>query len=200
MNCERQANDRQGGCGGARRLLGALALLAVGCATASPELAASHQARGDALFARGDLTAAIAEYREASRLAPGNPGVWLQLAHLYEASGRGEDALRSLERGLEANPDDAGLLNQMGWVRATSDDPALRDPAKALDYAKRAVEASGGADANILDTLAEAYFANREFDRAIETEERALAIAPGVDAYRTQLEKFRAARAAEAGR
>jgi TPR repeat protein len=100
---------------------------------------------------------------------------------------------------LEADPGHAGILNQLGWLYATAEPATLRDPAKALAYAQRAVEASNGTDANILDTLAEAYYANQEFDAAIETEERALGIASGQEALQNQLQKFREAKAAESG-
>ncbi len=100
---------------------------------------------------------------------------------------------------MEADPGHAGILNQLGWLYATTEPATLRDPAKALAYAQRAVEASDGADANILDTLAEAYYANQEFDAAIETEERALGIAPEQEALQNQLQKFREAKAAESG-
>ena len=69
--------------------------------------------------------------------------------------GREIDAVRSLEGGLEIEPGNAGLLNQLGWLHATSDNPAVRDPGKALAYAMRAVEASNGSNPNLLDTLAE---------------------------------------------
>jgi tetratricopeptide (TPR) repeat protein len=88
----------------------------------------------------------------------------------------------------------------MGWLYATAEDPTLRDPAKALAYAQRAVDASDGKEANILDTLAEAYYVNQQYDEAIETEERALELAPELEPLQNQLEKFREAKAAESGR
>jgi tetratricopeptide (TPR) repeat protein len=219
-------SDRTSACRSSRSrsaglLLAALASLAVlaalvgGCTTAPPapetaeaadravsnlDLAATHDARGDALFIQGDLAAATVEYREAARLEPTNADLWMQLGQVYEQMGRGEDALDSLETGLEAGPDNAGILNQLGWLYATVEPSTLRDPAKALAYAQRAVEASNASDANILDTLAEAYYANRQFDEAIETEERALELAPESEALQNQLVKFREAKAAESGR
>ena len=141
----------------------------------------------------------MVEYREAARLDPTNADLWMRLGQVYEQTGRGEDALDSLEKGLEADPGNAGILNQLGWLYATAEPSTLRDPAKALAYAQRAVEASNAGDANFLDTLAEAYYANQQFDAAIETEERALELAPELEAYQNQLEKFRAAKAAESG-
>jgi tetratricopeptide (TPR) repeat protein len=201
--------------------LAALAVLAVlaalmgACTTAAPApgtaeavdhalpnaaLAVKHIALGDALRDQGRLEEAIVEYREAIRLDPTDAFLWMRLGQVYARMGRGEDALNSLERGLEADPVNTGILNDMGWLYATVEPSALRDPAKALAYAQRAVEASGGTDANVLDTLAEAYYANRELDKAIEIEERALEIAPESEALQSQLVKFREAKAAASGR
>jgi tetratricopeptide (TPR) repeat protein len=208
-------------------LLASLAALAGGCTTAArapgtaeavdqapaaaiaehreairldPNSAAAHAGLGSALVSQGELEEALAEFREASRLEPTNAILWNEQAIVYEQMGRGEDALHSLETGLEANPGNAGILNQMGWLYATAENPTVRDPAKALAYAQRAVEASNASDANVLDTLAEAYYANQEFDEAIKAEERALEIAPGLEVFQSQLEKFREAKANEGGR
>ena len=167
---------------------------AVDRAEPNPDLAATHDERGDALFIQGKLAEATVEYREAVSLEPTNGVLWMQLGQTYEKMGRGEDALHTLEAGVEADPGNAAILNHLSWLYATAENPTLRDPAKALAYAQRAVEASDGRDANILDTLAEAYYVNQDFDAAIEAEERALEIAPELEAYQNQLNKFREAR------
>jgi tetratricopeptide (TPR) repeat protein len=165
-----------------------------------PISAVAHANLGSALVEQGELEQALAEFREATRLEPANANWWMRLGQLHEQMGRGEEALHSLETGLEADPGNAKILNHLGWLYATAEPSTLRDPAKALAYAQRAVEASSGTDANMLDTLAEAYYANRDFDKAIETEERALEIAPELEALRNQLEKFREAKATESNR
>jgi Tfp pilus assembly protein PilF len=172
--------------------LASLAWLAGACTTTAP-------APETADPAEQRLAEVLVEYQEAVRDDPTNADLWLRLAHLYEMLSRGEDALHSMEKGLEADPGNAGILNHMGWFYATTFEANLRDPAKALAYAQRAVEASNGTDANVLDTLAEAYYVNREFDKAIETEERALELAPELDVYQKRLEKFREAKAIESG-
>jgi len=211
MDSERTSASGSSGSRSAGLLLAALASLVAlsgACATAgTPEtaeavdravadldLAATHDERGDALFLQGKLAEATVEYREAVRLDPTNAMLWMQLEQTYKKMGRGEDVLHTLEARAEADPGNAGVLNQLGWLYANNEDPALRDPAKALAYAQRAVEASNGKDANILDTLAEAYYVNQQFDAAIETEERALEIAPEIEAFQIQLKKFREAR------
>jgi serine/threonine protein kinase len=86
---------------------------------------------------------------------------------------RGLDMSRELANRPEATPDD---LSQYALGFLTCEPPALREPATALRYAKASVEKSGGTDSGNLDILAQAYFANHDLARAIESEERALAL------------------------
>jgi hypothetical protein len=88
--------------------------------------------------------------------------------------------------------------------RLRSEPPALREPVTALRFAKASVQKSGGTDSGNLDILAQAYFANHDIARAIEAEERALALlAPAASHQPNQpirrrleaeLAKFKAAR------
>ena len=76
----------------------------------------------------------------------------------------------------------------------------MRDPKTALPIAKRAVEKSEGSNPDILDTLALAYFMTGDTARAIETQEKVLALMPIEDSvnrteYESRLARFRAAQA-----
>ena len=164
-----------------------------------PNSAQAHANLGAALVWHREWEAALAEFQEAARLEPTNAKMWLYVGQAYERLGREAEALQALETGVNAEPRDAGVLNHTAWLYATAKDPTLRDPAKALEYAQRAVEVSQGANANYLDTLAEAYYVNREYDAAIEAEQRALELAPEDPVLQDQLDKFRAAKATEGG-
>jgi Flp pilus assembly protein TadD len=50
----------------------------------------------------GDLPQAISFEEEATRHLPGNSGLWQQLAALYAAAGRGEEAMKASARGSTA--------------------------------------------------------------------------------------------------
>jgi len=65
----------------------------------------------------------------------------------------------------------------------------LRDSVTALEFAKKAVEASDEQDPYSLDTLALAQQMNGDIDAAIETQTKAVALlAPGDSALRSELE------------
>ena len=82
-------------------------------------------------------------------------------------------------------------LNRLASLLATTSNPAVHDPKRAIVLASKAV--AGGLNPDYLDTLAAAYFADGQTDKAIETEEKALARNPDSDEYRKAMEKYQAA-------
>jgi rhomboid protease GluP len=81
-------------------------------------------------------------------------------------------------------------LNNVAWVIVTrpAPEPGLLDV--ALQLAERAVEETGREDPNILDTLAEAYFAAGRREAAIATIDEAIYLAPGVAYFQEQRRRF----------
>ncbi|MGD0858024.1 MAG: hypothetical protein ABR912_01780 [Terracidiphilus sp.] len=107
----------------------------------------------------------------------------------YENAGMWQEAANAYEANVHDSPADGETLNAAAWFYATTTSK-LRNPAKALAYANRAV-AAAPADANIIDTLAEAYFINGRIDLAVATEQKALALAPDREDLQKQLTKFK---------
>jgi tetratricopeptide (TPR) repeat protein len=96
---------------------------------------------------------------------------------------------RSYERALELKPDSPSVLNNLAWLYATCEDERFRDPPRALELAQAAARHQPAA--HVLDTLAEAYFANGKHAEAVAVGGRALAAASGDRRhFETQLEKF----------
>ncbi len=87
-------------------------------------------------------------------------------------------------------------MDHLALLLATSKNPAVRNPKQAIAFALKAV--AGGNNPDYLDTLAAAYFADGQTDKAIETEEKALARDPENDSYKKSYGKYQAA--AHAGR
>ncbi|UCH79200.1 MAG: hypothetical protein JSU81_04435, partial [Candidatus Coatesbacteria bacterium] len=102
-----------------------------------------------------------------------------------------EYALAIMDRVVAEQPEDPAALNDFAWSLATR---KLR-PDRAVELARRAQELAPE-DANVMDTVAEAYYAAGDYDAAIEWEREALAREPENEFFLEQLAKFEAAAAA----
>jgi tetratricopeptide (TPR) repeat protein len=140
-----------------------------------PAYAPAHYNLGLVLSQRGDAQGAIREWRSAIDLDPKYAEAHVSLGDALSAQGRTAEALAHWRAGLELQPNDAKALRRMAWVLATSPDAALRDGAEAVAFAVRALELSGGKDAQALDTLAAAYAEKGQFANAALTARRAQA-------------------------
>lgn len=116
------------------------------------------------------------------------------LPQCYEKVEMWEDVVYSHEAAVREFPQDGEILNSAAWFYATTKSK-FRSPAKALDYATRAVAASPN-DPNIVDTLAEAYFVNGRINDAVATEEKAVALAPDRKDIQQDMDKYKRAQRA----
>lgn len=92
--------------------------------------------------------------------------------------------------------DNSAQLNELAWGLVDLDRDKKADPKLikiAVDAAKKGVELTTQKDANLLDTLACAYFADGDNAKAVETQEKALKLRPDDDELKAHLEKFRKA-------
>jgi Zn-dependent protease with chaperone function len=126
---------------------------------------------------------------------PNNPSLFRELGDYYAMSlKKYPDAIKIYEEGLEVSPDDPEILNNFAWLLATCTDEALRNPKMALILAQKADSLKKAA--HILDTLAEAYFVNGIFEKAISTEKEAISLVEKEKDrlyFKNQLTKFRVA-------
>jgi tetratricopeptide (TPR) repeat protein len=109
------------------------------------------------------------------------------------------DQVRESIRSFESPPDDprenayaamreANDCNQFAWLIANTEG----DLDEALKYARRAVELqpqNGG----IADTLAHVYYAKRDYENAVKTEEKAAELEPHLEMIKRKLEVFKKA-------
>jgi hypothetical protein len=102
-------------------------------------------------------------------------------------------------------PSDAGALNSLAWLYLTTNDPAVRNPQRALELALRAVEINRAPQ--ILDTAAVARFKTGQPAEAVKLEQEAIDSLPlfvgfedkrYTDALRQNLETFQNAAASGA--
>jgi TPR repeat protein len=81
-------------------------------------------------------------------------------------------------------------MNNLALLLATTSNAKVRDAKQAIVLATKAV--AGGKNPDYLDTLAAAYFADGQTDKAVETEEKALARDPENESYKKAYAKYQA--------
>jgi tetratricopeptide (TPR) repeat protein len=99
------------------------------------------------------------------------------LANTLDSQGKYEDALHFYEVALRAQPDHAGVLNNLAWFRATCPNPAFRNGAEAVRMGTQACELTGYNTPLFIGTLAAAQAEAGDFQAAIATGERAASVA-----------------------
>lgn len=141
----------------------------------------------------GELDKALADYDEAIRLDP---------KHALAYSNRGLTWLRKQEydksiadynEATRLDPKFVSPYNGRAWVYATCPNEKYRDGAKAVENATKACELSGWKVANNLSTLAAAYAEVGQFDKAVETQQKAkdLAIEKNKADYQKDLDLYK---------
>lgn len=86
-----------------------------------PNDAGLHRERGYAAYLAGDLDGAIAAFRTATALAPGDERLWSGLGGLYLVAGRRPQAAQAFERSLALRPNYAALSNYGSLLYETRD-------------------------------------------------------------------------------
>ena len=95
----------------------------------------------------------------------------------------------------QGNP---AAMNNLSWLFATGANGNDRNPQKAVEFGLQATGATQEHIPEYLDTLANAYYANKQYDEALSAEQKALALKPDDKSYQ-QLSKnyFEVAKAAK---
>jgi tetratricopeptide (TPR) repeat protein/Tol biopolymer transport system component len=143
----------------------------------TPDSAAFQTSLGAAMVRKGKSDEAIPHFEKALALNPNSIDARFYLGNACYLQGRTADALTHWRQVLRAQPDDVPVLNQAAWVLATDPDASLRNAAEAVEFAERAVRASGGRQPRILATLAASYAEAGQYPKAVDTAQRGLEIA-----------------------
>ena len=119
----------------------------------------------------------IGYLRAAVAIRPQEVEALMNLSQGYEFLGEYDQALAGYRKALEFAPQDASLHNSLAWLFATSEKAQLRDPGRAVQLAKRAVELASH-NANCWNTLGVAKYRAGQWREAISTLDQSLQIAP----------------------
>jgi tetratricopeptide (TPR) repeat protein len=104
----------------------------------NPQSSHAHLLLGRSLWAVGAIATARPHFEEALRLDPAGMLGHLMLAATSAREGDYRQALARVEAGIEIVPDAPELWQFLARVLAACPDSTIRDPARALDWARRA--------------------------------------------------------------
>lgn len=125
---------------------------------------------GDALYAQSQTDEAIAEFRHAVRLAPGDPEGYFRLGWVFQGLKRYNEAAEQFRASLAVDESIAATHNRLGWILWAQEQyaPARREFDRALELDETNVEACVN--------LAGLSRAQGDFGQSIVYCQRALAI------------------------
>ncbi len=144
---------------------------------AAPRDGGARVDRAWALVALGRRAEAAEDARRALDLRPRTPRTLFSLAALAQLLGLEPEAAAALEQVLSQDPEHPLARQRLAWLLATSRDPAVRDPARALALAQSVAEGPAADNPVVLTTLAEALAANDRYQEAVLAVSTALAAA-----------------------
>jgi tetratricopeptide (TPR) repeat protein len=138
---------------------------------------------GGVLIRKGDLSDAEAALSKATEIDPHFGLAHYNLGNVLIFSGRPLDGVAALHEALRISPDSLLVIKGLAWLMATHPSAEVRDPNEAIRLAERALAMTGGRDVGVLDTLAAAYALEGSYKKAVETAEKARALATRVRNY-----------------
>jgi protein O-mannosyl-transferase len=142
-----------------------------------PENGPAHDNLAKALLQKGRLAEAMVHYRKFLEIEPGNVEARNTLGTALIQQGRVSEAIAQWQEALAIQPDNGNAASNLAWVFATCPEDSIRDGARAVELAEKAMRLSGGKLPMIFRVLAAAYAENGHFSDAIETAQRGAELA-----------------------
>lgn len=143
-----------------------------------PRFAPAFAGRGFAYYSQGNLDAAFRDYDRAIALDDDVAEVYVNRADAYGDRGNYSRAEQDLRTALRLDPKNARAYLSAAWLLATCPDDRMRDSARAVEYARRAIELGGEGHYRYQEVLAAALANAGQFDEAQQAQSRAIDLAP----------------------
>jgi tetratricopeptide (TPR) repeat protein len=137
---------------------------------------------GYALLLKGQPHDAIACFSRAIELDPNNVKALSYRADAHAGLGQYDQALADYQTALKLPYASAALCNSLAWMLATCPEAKLRDPARAVALAKRAVQLNP-IDTHSWNTLGVALYRAGDWQGALAALERSTVLGNGGNSF-----------------
>ena len=160
----------------------------------NPRLVVGYDGRASAKFELHQYEGAIKDYDEALRLKPRYADALGGRARCFKELGNFESAIVDYKYALRISPGAAWIRNSFAWLLATCADEIVRDGPNAIEHAMRACELTKWKEDSYVGTLAAAYAADGQFEKAIKYLDQAIELDPDshMDIRETMYAAFKA--------
>ena len=145
--------------------------------TLTPDAAPVHYGLGCVLQRQGKFNEAVSHFQKTLQGNPTYAEAHNNLGVILLSQGKLDKAAGHFRQALQLKPNFTEAYNNLAWILAAYPDSELHHPSQAIQLAERAAELTRYQDAAVLDTLAAAYAAAGQFDRAVTTAQTAIALA-----------------------
>ena len=132
---------------------------------------------GEVFIRQRELGKAARVYEKAAKLAPDNPQIQIKLGVIYINQSQFEQAIAAFQQAIAIDRTAAEAYNNLARLYAGLG----KEMQQAINVAQQAVALAP--TAKHYDTLAYTYYRNAQYPKALEAINKAIAIAPNVDAY-----------------
>jgi tetratricopeptide (TPR) repeat protein len=138
----------------------------------------AYNNRGNALYEKGEYDRAIADFNQAIRLDPKDVDAYHNRGLAWAHQGKYDQAIADYNEAIRLDPVFADAYNKRAWLRATCSNTTYRNGSQAIADASKACDLTSRKNWEYLDTLAAAYAEAGQFDRAVQTINKAMTLAP----------------------
>ncbi len=154
----------------------------------APEKVDAHIDLGIALANLGNLKEAVVAFKKGIEIHRDNANLYNDLGMVLTRLGDLPGAVAAHGKAVELAPDDPTVGNGLAWLLATCADAKLRNPARAVELATRAVESAKKAadlapqEGNFQNTLGVARYRAGDWPAAVEALGKSIELRGGGDA------------------